>query len=173
MFLLFYNMMTHCYHFGVTQFCCLIVIFFFSCFFIHRIHFVTYAREDAGRGFVFFFLNGQYIFCGIFKIVCTDRISFQYQHYSYLFCIKPHMLLLSELLLSYENTKNFRDQWNLNKCARSWRLIGNLKTVSGKNENWFRKWRADVSGCCAGLCALMLTIKWRHTRDWKWTVYMK
>lgn len=114
-----------------------------------------------------------YIFCSIFKIVCTDRISFQYQHYSYLFCIKLHVLLLSELLLTYENTKNFRDQWNLNKCGRSGRLIGNLKIVSGKNENWFRKWGAALSGCCAGLCALMLKIKWRHTRDWKWTDYMK
>lgn len=48
---LFYNM-TRCYHLsGVTQFCCLIVIFFIH---IHRIHFVTYAREDAGRGFVLY-----------------------------------------------------------------------------------------------------------------------
>lgn len=75
-----------------------------------------------------------HFFCGIFTIVCTDRISFQYQHYSYLFCIKLHMLLLSELLLTSENTKNFRDQWNLNKCARSRRLIGNLKIVSGKKK---------------------------------------
>lgn len=141
----FYNM-TRCYHLsGVTQFCCLIVIFFIH---IHRIHFVTYAREDTGRGFVLYIF-----FCGFFRIVCTDRISFQYQHYSYLFCIKLHMLLLSELLLTYENTKNFRDQWNLNKCARSRRLIGNLKIVSGKNENWFGKWRAALSGCCAGLCS--------------------
>lgn len=104
------------------------------------------GRRRQRFGFVHFF-------CGFFRIVCTDRISFQYQHYSYLFCIKLHMLLLSELLLTYENTKNFRDQWNLNKCARSRRLIGNLKIVSGKNENWFGKWRAALSGCCAGLCS--------------------